>query len=370
MPSSTKKPTKKQTSKQSKARQVSSVATTQHKTISFKRFYQRIRTKIDDLLARRPHRSFKRTRRRDYARSLQLPGYWSFTHQVNSVLLKNRNLFLCVAGLYALLNSVLVGLASQGTYTELSDLLQDSGTDLFEGNWGEVGKAAMLLGTGIIGGINQAPTDAQKIFGPLIVLLIWLTTIWLLRTILSGKKPKLRDGLYNAGTPIVSTFIVSLMFLVQLIPAAIAALGFWAALQTGFAANGVESMLFWVVIILLVILSLYWAVSTFIGLVVVTLPGMYPMRALSAAGDMVIGRRLRLLLRLFWMFLCVAISWILIVIPVILLDTWIKSMIQNSDWVPTVPVLLVIMSSLTVVWSTTYIYLLYRKVVDDDAKPA
>ena len=31
-------------------------------------------------LQRRPHRSFRRTYRRDYERSLALPGYWAFTN--------------------------------------------------------------------------------------------------------------------------------------------------------------------------------------------------------------------------------------------------------------------------------------------------
>ncbi len=333
-------------------------------------FYRSLRGRVDDLLSRRPHRSFKNTRRRDYIRSLKLPGYWAFTGHVNHLLWKHKKLFLLVVILYAVLNGVLVGLASQGTYTELSNMLKDSGTDLFAGNWGQISQAAILLGTGILGGINEAPSDAQKIFGPLIVLLIWLTTIWLLRAILANHQPKLRDGLYNAGAPIISTFLVSLMFLVQLIPAAIATLGFWAASQTGFAVNGVESMLFWIVVSLLVVLSLYWATSTFIALVVVTLPGMYPMRAIATAGDMVIGRRIRILLRLLWVLLLVVVTWILVFIPVMLLDTWIKGFFENSDWVPTVPVLLVTMSALTTVWITTYIYLLYRKIVDDDAKPA
>lgn len=332
--------------------------------------YRNLRSRADGLLNRRPHRSFKNTRRRDYVRSLKLPGYWAFTGEVNRLLWKHKNVFLLVVILYAVLNGVLVGLASQGTYTELSSILKDSGTDLFAGNWGQVSQAAILLGTGILGGINEAPSDAQKIFGPLIVLLIWLTTIWLLRAILANHQPKLRDGLYNAGAPIVSTFLVSLMFLVQLIPAAIATLGFWAASQTGFAVNGVESMLFWIVVSLLVVLSLYWATSTFIALVVVTLPGMYPMRAIATAGDMVIGRRIRILLRLLWVLLLVVVTWILVFIPVMLLDTWVKGFFENSDWVPTVPVLLVTMSALTTVWITTYIYLLYRKIVDDDAKPA
>src|SRR4051812_19714305 len=53
----------------------------------------KLRRRVRILLLRRPHRSFRRTERRDYVRSLKLPGYWSFTLQVRKVLWQNRNTF-------------------------------------------------------------------------------------------------------------------------------------------------------------------------------------------------------------------------------------------------------------------------------------
>jgi hypothetical protein len=57
-------------------------------------------------------------------------------------------------------------------------------------------------------------------------------------------------------------------------------------------------------------------------------------------------------------------------VPIILLDTWIKGMLPAIEWLPVVPVALLVMSTLTVVWVASYVYILYRKVVDDDAAPA
>jgi hypothetical protein len=37
---------------------------------------------------------------------------------------------------------------------------------------------------------------------------------------------------------------------------------------------------------------------------------------------------------------------------------------------PMVPVIMTLLGSVIVVWSASYIYLLYRKVVEDDAQPA
>lgn len=330
----------------------------------------RIKRRISDLLSRRPHRSFRRTRRRDYVRPLTLPGYWSFTNNVRKTLLQNKRLFLSLGAIYGILTVALIGLASQDLYTEIGDALRNTSGDLLEGNWGEIGKAGLLLTTAIGGILNSTPTDLQRVYAVLLALLVWLTTVWLLRAMLAGHKPKLRDGLYNAGSPFLSTFLVSFVLLLQMLPIALAAIGFGAASSSGFLQGGVEAMVFWITVALLTVLSLYWVSSTLIALVVVTLPGMYPMRAIKTAGDLVIGRRVRILLRFLWLLLITVIAWAVILLPIILLDAWLKGLWPVIEWVPVVPVALLIMGSLTVVWSSSYTYLLYRKVVDDDAAPA
>lgn len=332
--------------------------------------YQSIRNSINGYLARRPHRSFRRTRRRDYKRSLKLPGYFAFSAHVRRTLLANKKLFIGLALIYAVLTAILVGIASQDTYSTLTDTLRDTGSEVFQGDFAQIGQAGLLFVTAMTGGISESLTEVQQVYAALIGLLVWLTTVWLLRNILAGHKVKLRDGLYNAAAPLLSTFLVGLVLIIQLLPLALALIGYSAALATGLLASGVEAMLFWVVAALLATLSLYWMTSTFIALVVVTLPGMYPVRALKTAGDIVIGRRLRILLRLVWMLLGIIVAWAIVMIPIILLDTWLKGIWAEIAWLPVIPVALLIMSSLTIVWSASYVYLLYRKVVADDADPA
>lgn len=320
-------------------------------------------------LARRPHRSFRRTYRRDYVRSLDLPGYWSLTNSVWRTLWESRRLFVWVVIVYALLSGLLVGLASQDTYTTLSTTLRDTSGEIFTGNWGEIGKAGLLFASSVTGSLTATPTEAQQIYAGLIALLIWLTTVWLLRATRAGQRPRFRDGLYNAGAPIVPTVAVSFALIIQLVPAALAVIAFGAAMSTGFLNEGVEAMIFTVVATLLIVLSTYWVTSTLIALIVVTLPGMYPMYALKTAGDLVIGRRLRILFRWLWLALLVLIVWSVVMIPIIILDTWIKSLIPTIQWLPIVPVTLLLMSSLTITFVAAYVYLFYRKVVEDDAAP-
>jgi hypothetical protein len=264
----------------------------------------------------------------------------------------------------------MVGITSEETYSTLTSTLRTTSGDLFVGGWGEFAKAGLLFLTAITGGMSESLTDVQQIYAVLITLMAWLTSVWVLRNILADKKIKLRDGLYNAGAPILSTFLVALLLLVQILPLAIALIGYGAASVTGLLAGGVEAMLFWFAAGLLAMLSLYWITSTIFALVVVTLPGMYPFMAIKTAGDLVIGRRLRILARFLWMVLVAVFVWAIIAVPVILFDSWIKSVWSAISWLPIVPITVLLLSSLTVIWVSSYVYLLYRKVVADEAGPA
>ena len=335
--------------------------------LTIKKPFLAIKKKATTYSKYNPHRSFKHTLPRDDTRSLKLPGYFAFSKYVWRTLWTNRKTFLLLALTYAIISALMVGIASQDNITSLTETLNTSGGDFLAGGWGEIGKASLLFVTAMTGGLSQSLSDVQQIYAAIIILLTWLTSVWLLRNILAGHKVKLKDGLYNAGSPILSTFLVALLILVQLLPLALALIGYTAASATGLLSNGVEAMLFWVAAGLLAALSLYWITSTFFALVIVTLPGMYPLQAVQIASDLVIGRRLRILLRLLWMAFGVLITWAVIMIPIILLDKWLKGIWPTISWVPTIPVILLSISALTIIWVSSYVYLLYRKVVADDA---
>lgn len=324
----------------------------------------------DEYLARRPHRTFRMTRRRDYVRSLDLPGYWSFTNYVRRTLWENKRLFGTALLVYALMSGVFVGLASQETYSQLSDTIRESGDEILGGDWSQIEQAGILFLGVVSSGVNTAPTEAQQVFATIFGFLAWLTMIWLLRHVVAGHTVKLRDGLYQSGAPILPTLIISIILAVQLIPLAIAVIGFVAANNTGLLSSGVEAMLFWAALGLLALLPIYWVSSTFMALIIVTLPGMYPFQALRTAGDLVVGRRIRILLRMVWLLVGLAVFWTAVMIPLIIFDTWLKQVLPVLEWLPLVPVALLLLVSVSVVWGSAYTYLLYRKVVEDDAKPA
>ena len=330
----------------------------------------RMRERVRQFMRRRPHRSFRLTRRRDYVRSLELPGYWAFTRSVWQVLWRNKKLFGLLVGVYALLTLGFAGIASQDTYSETASLIKEAGGEAVLGGLDTLEQASIVFLSVVSGGLNSETTAAQQVYTGLIGLLVWLTAVWLLRALLAGQKPRLRDGLYNAGAPIVPTFLVSLVLAVQLLPLVAVSLGHSAATASGLLTGGIEAMLFWAAAVLLIVLSLYWATSTFMALVIVTLPGMYPLQALKTAGDLVVGRRVRILWRLLWVFLLMATLWAIVMIPAIIGDAWLKSVAPALAGVPIIPIILLLLGSVTIVALAAYVYLLYRKVVEDDAAPA
>lgn len=322
-------------------------------------------------MSRRPHRSFRMTRRREYKRSLAMPGYFGFTLEVNRAILQHKATFILLGALFFALTVAFGLLGSEAVYSQFGQLLEGTKPEgLFEGVVGEVSRAGLLLYTSVTTGLAADTSDAQNIAAAFFSLYAWLTVVWLLRNYVAGKKVKLRDGLYRAGAPILSTFMLFLVLLIQMVPAAIAVIVASAGWQSGFIQEGVASMAASLGLLLVLVLSLYWIVSTIFALIVVTLPGMYPFRALSIAGDLVIGRRLRLLYRIVWMIVVVLSWWLVILVPIILLDSWLKGQFEAISWMPIVPVSISLMMTVTVIWVAAYVYLLYRKVVDDDASPA
>ena len=340
------------------------------------RFFGLLKLKITNVLQRRnsfikrrPHRSFILTRRRDYKRQLEMPGYFAFTIEASRLIWTKKWLFLRLILVFIALVVIFGLMGRQDIYDQLYNTLDETAPEsVFGGTFGGISKAGVILLTSVTSGLTPKMDSGQIIIASLLGLYIWLTTVWLLRKIVAGKRVILRDGLYNAGSPILPTMLTLLILLIQMVPGALAALVAGAAWQSGLIEGGAFSMLTSVALVLIIVLSLYWMVSTFLALVVVTLPGMYPLRAIAIAGDLVIGRRLRLMYRIIWMFLVIVSWWI--VIPVILFDGWIKSIFSQISWIPTVPIFMLIMSIITIVWVCVYIYLLYRKVVDDGTAPS
>ncbi len=319
-------------------------------------------------LARRPHRSFRVTRRRDYQRSLQLPGYWALTVQVVKLLWRHKWTFICLALIYAVLMVVVSGLISPDVYQQLRDQITQHQGDVPNA---AVATIATFIGV-VIGQLTGSATDNlnQQAVGGLIGLFVWLSTIWLVRVILGGKTPRMRDGVYNSGGPVLALAVLVVVLILQLLPAAIAIILYDAASSSGVLTHTAVLMLAGGATALVGVLSLYWATSTVFAMIIVTLPGTYPLEALRLAGDLVIGRRMRILLRFTWLAFVILLMWVVILVPVIIIDDVVKKAIPIVSQLQLVPITALLLAAASVVVGAAYTMLFYRKVVDDDAAPA
>ena len=90
------------------------------------------------------------------------------------------------------------------------------------------------------------------------------------------------------------------------------------------------------------------------------------MTAIFTSSELIAGRRIRLIIRLIYLVFVLAFCWIIVMMPVILIDMWLKSTFGWLASVPVVPFFLLLMSIFTYIYFAAYSYLFYRRMLDYD----
>lgn len=308
----------------------------------------------------RLHKSFKRSYREDYVRETKVPGIMYHIFATFKIIFKNWKLFLPLMVIVILLYASLVGIMSEDTYKQFQEILDQTSAKIAGGDIGNVGKAGLLLiSTVTTGGLSGSSSEAATVFGVTIFLIVWLTTIFILRHRLAKHKIKLRDALYNSMTPLISTFVVLVVALIQCIPIFILVIVFSAAVQTEFLATPFYALVFFIFAAVMILLSGYLLSSSLIALIAVSAPGLYPLQALHTASDLMMGRRIKFIIRLIAVFITMVFLWVIVLLPLIVFDLWMKSFAWTAG-IPFVPVCLVVMTCFTMIYVTAYLYLYYR----------
>lgn len=334
----------------------------------FKASFRRSREKIWTKKAARVrlHHSFRRSYREDYVRPLNAPGMLHHAMTTLKFVLKNWKLFIPLLLVVVVLNIIFVGMMSESTYTTFQSTLEETNEYLAEGRLGQVAKASLLLVSTITsGGLNNGMTEVQTIFAVLLFIIVWLVTIYLIRHILAGNKPKFRDGIYNALSPLISTLMVFIVVFVHLIPIFIVIITYPAATTSHFLDTPLYAFAYWLFAAGLSLLSCYLLPGSVLGLVAVSAPGMYPMAAINTASDLIQGRRTKFITRLVFGIFFLAVLWVVVMLPLILLDLLVKGTIEWMVGVPVIPFLLLTMTTFTFIYVSAYIYLYYRRMLDD-----
>ncbi len=365
------KPKSKTTNKQIKRPLARPSAARSAKIRGWRRFLASANRRRKAFLRRRPHRTLKLSRRADYRRGLAIENYWQFSKLVFSLISRYRKFFAGLLLVTVLSSLILVGMLPQNTYNSLKEALNQTLANDSEISTDKLFRAALMFSaTASTGGVAAGQDQVAAVFLILIALLIWLAVVWFMRNSLAGHDVSIRDALYKCFAPLIPMLGVIGVTLIQLVPVAIFTIIFAAAKNTDFVGAGVEGMVLYSLFGLVIVLTLYWLIGSFLALIVVTLPDIYPMEAIRISGDLVTGRRLTIILRLVWHLLQVLLLWIITILPLILIEDQLSS---RWSWLKNLPVVqfaMITASMASLIWTAVYIYMLYRRLIEDESKPA
>lgn len=332
-----------------------------------RRSLKKLRTKIQAKRAEHIHlhKSFKRSYREDYERKTETPGLLTHAMTTFQLIFKHWKTFFALIAIMTVAYIILVGLLSEDLYQQFQTSIDETSSSLANGEIGNFAKAGLLLiSTITTGGLDTGMGEVQTVFMVILFLIMWLVTIYLLRHFLAGGRPKLRDALYNALGPLVSTLLVFCVIFIQAIPLMLVAITYSAAVMTDFLSTPFYALVYFIFAAVMVLISAYLLSSSLMALVAVTAPGVYPLAALFNASDLMAGRRTRLIIRLLYLILVIALIYLVAILPVILLDLWLKSLWSWLAGWPIVPFALLVVTCFVFIYATTYLYRYYRWLLD------
>lgn len=307
-----------------------------------------------------PHHNFRRSYREDYARETNVPGVMHHIFSTFKIIFGNWKVFLPFLIIVVILYISLVGMMNQDDYADYQGILDQTSVQVAGGDIGSFAKAGLLLiSTVTSGGLSGESSESAIVFAVLIFIVIWLVTIFLIRHIKAGHHVKLRDALYNSMAPFISSLIVFLIALIQCIPLIILIVVLSAAIQTEFLSTPFYTLVFFLFALVMLLISGYLLSSSIIALVAVSAPGLYPIRALRSASDLMMGRRTKFIIRIIALLITLLLVWIIFMMPMILFDLFMKQW-EWTAGIPFVPICLVIMTCFSGIYVTTYLYLYYR----------
>ena len=315
------------------------------------------------------HKTFKRSYREDYKRDLEVPGMMYHILHSFGLIFRNWKIFVPLLLIMVVAAIAFVGLMSENTYQEFQTIIDDTAKQ----NGADIGtftkSGILLISTVFTGGLSASANAGAWLFVALLFLVIFLVTIFVLRHKMAGNKVGLRDAFYNSMSPLISAFVVLLVAAVQTIPIMLLVVAYSAAIETHFLDTPFYAILFLAFAALMILLSGYLLSSSIMALVAVTAPGLYPLDALKTASELMIGRRIKFILRMISLLITLAMMWAVVMMPLIMFDLLMK----QFDWtatIPFIPVCLVIMTCFSAIYISTYFYVYYRWMLNFDTKEA
>ncbi len=237
-----------------------------------------------------------------------IPSSGSLVKESFRFLWRHKRVFLAIICIHALIYFIFLNAPSQGQSIQT---IRDSIKSVL----GE-GSEKTLTGTfATLGAVLTSPSGGQTgAVTAVTILIMSLVYVWAIRQLSNRQPIKARDAYYQGLAPLLSSIVVLVIISIQLIPFAIASFVYSTARSGSLFASGFEDLSFFIMALLFGLLSFYLMTSSVIGFYVVTLPGMYPMKALRAAKKLVQFQRLKVFRRIVALPLFLGATYIIILL--------------------------------------------------------
>lgn len=294
------------------------------------------------------HQSFRLSRSKVIKKNTRpMPGFLHLLRGSWQLIYRNKRTFGALALIYAVL--LFVFIKAFGLEFSLSDA-KSSLNEYFGDSISNVDKSLGLFYE-LLQSSGTSSDPSAGVYQFFLSVFLILATIYIVRKLLAGDKVSVKEAFYNGMYPIIPFFLVLLVLVVQLIPAYFGNLVLATVLNNGLAVTALESVFWYVLYGLLVLLSLYMITSSMFALMIVTLHDVTPMQALRSARELVLHRRFKIWLRI-------------LLLPLVLL------VVMSVIFMPLVVILPVLaealflfVGSLAIIFSTVYFYNLYRQLL-------
>lgn len=290
------------------------------------------------------YKSFRLSKKIRHPSGKQLPGIAKLCRTALVPLKRNRKLFIGLILIHFILTVMFAsGIASTVDFVSVKHNIEQT----FGGHINKFGSALALFSYAISSGGVGASSNYQVF----ITLIFTLAIIWGIRQTLAEETVNIRRAFYQGMYPLIPFLAVLAVIGLQLIPALIGNTLLSTVLANGLAISAMEKLFWWILFILLSMLSLYMVLSSIFGLYVSTLPDMTPIKALRSARGLVLHRRVQVALRLLGLPVVLLVLYGLVMIPLIFILP-----------IAVVPAFM-LLNSFTLFFANSYLYAFYRELI-------
>lgn len=300
----------------------------------------------------RPHRKrlWLKWKPEKKPRHLQkLPTSWSLIKLTAVTIWRNKGLLLGITAIYAVLHLLLVrGFSGLTDPSTIKSTLGQAFDSQISGITASLGVFIFLASTSTSADANASSSTYQLV----LIIIVSLALIWALRQISAHHPVTFKRAYYEGMRPLVPYILVLLFVIIQLIPAAVGALIYVAAINKGIAVYWYEYIATFVIVGLLMAWTIRMLTASLIATYIVTLPGMTPVKAVRSSYRLVRFRRWDIIIRMIALvFILIGVAAV-IMVPIILL---VPVAATIAFYVLTILILTIF---------HTYLYGLYRELIN------